>query len=144
MTDKTDDINELIGVLEDGREFYSEASAKVSDPDLKALFNQMGAAKKDIAADLKTIVQFKGEEPADGSFAGSVRQLYARVRVALSSEEDVQYVEQLEEFEDKILAKFEKQAKEAESLEVRAIAAKHLPEVKLQHDQMRAVQKALR
>ncbi len=144
MTDKADSINELISVLEDGCEFYTEASTNVSAPGLSTLFKQMGAAKKLIAAELKAIVRFKGGEPAEGSFAGSVRQAYARVRVALSSDESAQYVEQLEEFEDRILAEFKEQARDADSLEVRAIAAKHLPDLQRQHDQMRAIQNALR
>ncbi|MGY6553326.1 MAG: PA2169 family four-helix-bundle protein [Wenzhouxiangella sp.] len=143
MTNKTDDLNELITVLEDGREFYEEARDQVEDRGLKTLFGQMAQAKRLISAELKRIVRFKGEEPEEGSFAGSLRKLYAKIRVGLASDQSAQYVSQLEEFEDKILAKFEDQSKNADSLEVRAIAAKYLPELRRHHDQMRALENAL-
>ncbi len=143
MSNKTDNLNELISVLEDGREFYQEAQDKVDDRALMALFGRMARSKQLIAADLKGIVQFNGEEPAEGSFGGSVRKLYAQLRIALSSDSSAEYVSQLEEFEDRILKEFEKQTREADSPQVRAIAAKYLPEVRRHHDEMRALERAV-
>lgn len=143
MSEKTDELNELITVLEDGSEFYQEAHDNVNDTGLKNLFGRMFQSKQLIAADLRRIVRFKGEEPSEGSFGGSLRQQYAKLRVGLSSDKSAQYVAQLEEFEDQILKKFDAQSKESDNLEVRAIAAKFYPEVKQQHDQMRALQEAL-
>jgi len=97
--------------LNDGIKFYEEAAQQVERPDLQSLFGNMANHKKQIAQDLSSVVRSLGDAPAtSGTFAGSMRKLYAEMRTNMSSDKNHEYVAQLEEFEDRILHTFEKAA----------------------------------
>ncbi|MBN8482415.1 MAG: PA2169 family four-helix-bundle protein [Xanthomonadales bacterium] len=135
----TSTLNDLIQVLNDGKSFYEEAAPKVRS-DLASVFQRMARTKAAIVADLQSAVASAGEKPADGgSFAGTVRKWYAEMRTTLSADSDAQYVAQLEEFEDRILAEFRNAVEKSDDANVRAIAQRHLPAVSRDHDDMRAL-----
>jgi uncharacterized protein (TIGR02284 family) len=141
MKDAT--INDLIEVLEDGRNFYEEAAAKVPLPVLSALFARMAATKAAIANDLRTALTAMGGTPSsEGTFAGSVRKTYAEVRAKLSVDKNHAYVAELEEFEDRILKAFEYAAHNSADDRVRAIAQRYMPEVSRDHAHMRELKHA--
>lgn len=132
-------LNDLIEVLNDGKSFYEEAALKVR-PDLATIFVRMARTKGAIASDLKAQVASSGETPAQsGTFAGAIRKLYADVRTSLASDAEAEYVAQLEDFEDRILHSFRKAVENSEDANVRTIAQRHLPDVKRDHDDMRAL-----
>jgi uncharacterized protein (TIGR02284 family) len=136
-------LNELIEVLEDGKNFYQEAATKVSRPVLRALFERMATAKAAIESDLRTAVMARGEQPATtGSFAGAMQKAYAEVRAKLSSDKNHAYVAQLEQFEDRILYAFQHAAQESDDAEVRTIAQRYMLQVSRDHDQMRDLKHA--
>ena len=136
-------INEMIEVLNDGIAFYEEAAQEVVRPDLKALFSRMVATKKRIAQDLAATIKSAGNTPAkSGTFAGSLRKLYAEMRTKMTSDKNHEYVAQLEEFEDRILHTFEAAAKESDDAAVQRIAATYMSSVKQDHDLMRDLKKA--
>lgn len=139
----TSTLNDLIDVLEDGRNFYADAATKVERADLKALFERMARTKTAMVNDLKNKVVFSGKEPSDGSFAGSVRKAYADMKASLVSDTQAEYVAQLEEFEDRILDEFRDAIENTDDPEVRAIAAKYMPEVRRDHDEMKALKDAM-
>lgn len=145
MTTETDTstLNDLIDVLEDGRNFYADAATKVERGDLKALFERMARTKTAIANDLKNKVVFSGKEPSEGSFAGSMRKTYADMKASLVKDTQAEYVAQLEEFEDRILHEFRDAIEHTDDTEVRAIAAKYMPEVRRDHDEMKALKDAM-
>lgn len=145
MTTQTDTstLNDLIAVLEDGRAFYSEAADKVDRGDLKALFGRMASTKKAILTELRSRVAATGDSPSDGSFAGSVRKTYADLKARMSKDTDAEYIAQLEEFEDRILDEFRDALQESEDVEVQALAAKYMPQVQLDHDEMKALKDAV-
>ena len=138
-TTDTSTLNDLIQVLNDGKSFYEEAAPKVR-ADLGTVFQRMARTKAAIVSDLQGAVKSAGEKPAEsGTFAGSVRKLYADVRTSLASKPDAEYVIQLEEFEDRILAEFRSAVEKSDDASVRAIAARHRPNVTRDHDDMRAL-----
>jgi len=139
MASETSQLNDLINVLEDGRSFYKEAAEETGRADLKSLFSRMARVKLVMANDLKNKVVFNGDEPSKGSFAGSARKAYAEIRTRLSSDPDAEYVAQLEEFEDRILGEFRDRAEKSDDADVRRLAMKYLPEIKRDHDEMRAL-----
>lgn len=143
MATDTATLNDLINVLEDGRSFYGDAAEKVERPDLKALFQRMARTKAAIVNELKAKVTFSGEKPSDGSIAGSLRKAYAEVKATLVSDTQAEYVAQLEEFEDRILDEFRDAIEESDDIEVRNVALKYLPEVRRDHDEMRALKRAM-
>lgn len=143
MTDhvETATLNDMIEVLNDGKSFYEEASQHVH-AELAPVFQRIAKTKGAIAADLAKKVVARGGEPASGgSFSGSIRTMYAEVRTSLASDEDKEYIVQLEEFEDRILAAFRKAVEESDDPGVREIAARYLPEVTRDHNDMRAMKK---
>lgn len=139
----TSTLNDLINVLEDGRNFYADAATKVDRADLRALFERMARTKTAIVNDLKNKVVFSGEEPSDGSMGGSIRKAYAELKAKLVSDTEGEYVAQLEEFEDRILKEFREAIEGSDDVEVKNIALKYMPEVRRDHDEMRALKEAM-
>ena len=138
----TASLNEMIEVLNDGKQFYAQAATEVKRPDLQSLFRRMAATKGDIASQLQVRAQALGEKPAaGGSFSGALQKLYAEVRVKMTSDPDHEYVAQLEEFEDRIKHAFESAAASSDDSAVRRIADKYLSSVEKDHDLMRDLKK---
>lgn len=131
-------LNEMIEVLNDGKAFYAEAAKDVTRPDLQALFSRMVATKTEIAAQLAAVVNALGETPATaGTFAGTMRKLYAELRTQMATHKNHEYVAQLEEFEDRILHTFEAAVTNSGDSTVRRIADKYMSSVQKDHDLMR-------
>lgn len=137
MKTDTATLKDLVEVLNDGRQFYEEASTKVQKPELQRLFGRMALTKGAIAGDLKTRIVAAGKDaPEGGSFSGSLHKAYSEVRAKLSSSPDGEYVGQLENFEDRILHAFRNAADKSEDAQVRALANKYMPEVLRDHNEM--------
>lgn len=135
----TGTLNDLIEVLNDGKAFYEEAASKAR-ADLATTFQGMARTKAAIAADLAAHVATLGEKPATGgTFFGSIRKAYAEMRTAIASDQNAEYVSQLEEFEDRILHTFRGAVENSDDPAVRSIAQRYLPDVKRDHDAMRAL-----
>jgi uncharacterized protein (TIGR02284 family) len=135
-------LNEMIEVLNDGKQFYAEAASELKREDLRALFRRMATHKEQVAGELSKVVASLGEQPAsDGTFSGSIRKLYAEVRTKLSSDSDHEFVAQLEEFEDRIKHAFERVVAESNDTSARQVADKYFSSVKKDHDIMRDLKK---
>jgi uncharacterized protein (TIGR02284 family) len=143
MKNDTSTLNDLIEVLEDGKKFYEEASAKVTRSDLRTLFGRMAMTKGAIVSDLKTAVVARGDQPStEGSFAGSIRKMYSEMHARLSSDKNYAYISDLEQFEDRILHEFQDAAQKSDDAGVRTIAQRYMPEISRDHAQMRELKHA--
>lgn len=141
-THDTASLNEMIEVLNDGKQFYAQAATEVKRADLQALFRRMAATKGDIASQLQVRARALGEKPATGgSLSGALQKLYAEVKVKLTSDSDHEYVAQLEEFEDRIKHAFESAVASSDDNDVRRIADKYLSSVEKDHNLMRDLKK---
>ncbi|MFA5496437.1 MAG: PA2169 family four-helix-bundle protein [Porticoccaceae bacterium] len=144
MTSSTAQLNELIEITRDGKEFYDHARDEVKDVRFKALFADMSQAKNEVIQALAAKVIADHEQPsASGTFVGKMRQAYANVRAALSSDEEAAYVIQLEEAEDRILHAFQDALESAEP-DVRALLVMEMPKVRACHDRMRSVKQTIK
>ena len=138
MSKTTSKLNDLIELLNDGENFYTEAAAKVKLPAYKNLFLRMATLKRAVSADLASHVTAHGGDAASGGTVfGSLRKMYADVRASMTSDSEAVYVAQLEQTEDRILEAFRDELNDDESLEVRRLAERHYPELKRAHDEMR-------
>lgn len=138
MTKIASSLAELVDILNDGIEFYLGAASKVSDPELIECFQRMSYLKKTIASDLNAEIALEGERPReDGSFAGSMRKAYADVLAKLADDTARQYIAQLEEHEDRLLAAFREALLSDPSTRVRDLALLYFPEVDKMHADMR-------
>lgn len=143
MSTDTSTLNDLIDVLEDSRDFYSDAAKNAEHAQYKQLFERFAQTKAGIASDLKTRVAARGDSPSDGSLGGSLRKGWAELRVKLSKDSDVEYIAQLEEFEDRVIEAFRDAVNDSDDAEVRAIAQRYRPQVEQDHAQMRDLKHAL-
>jgi len=143
MSNKTEQLNELIAIIRDGQRFYEHAHDEVKDVRLQALFRDMSQTKNQVIQALSVKVAANHEEPtSSGTVAGKLRQAYADARATLSSDEEATYVAQLEEAEDRILHAFEDALESAEP-DVRALLAVEMPKVRACHDRMRDLKHAM-
>lgn len=138
-------LNDLIEIARDGGEFYTEAAGKVEDSELSALFGQMATHKRDIVAGLSADVAAAGGEPAEhGTMVGTMAQAYANVRAALG-DTNYEYVAQLEEAEDRLMAAFKDTINDSDTpAAAKASAQKYLPRVVECHNIMRGRKQALK
>ena len=98
MSNKTEQLNELIAIIRDGQRFYEHAHDEVKDVRLQALFRDMSQTKNQVIQALSVKVAANQEEPtSSGTVVGKLRQAYADARATLSSDEEATYVAQLEE-----------------------------------------------
>lgn len=138
MSTTTSKLNDLIELLNDGENFYTEAAAKVKLPAYKNLFLRMATIKRAVSADLASHVAAHGGDVASGGTVfGSLRKMYADIRASMTKDSEAVYVAQLEQTEDRILEAFRDELNDDESLEVRRLAERHYPELKRAHDEMR-------
>ncbi|TBU75077.1 hypothetical protein DNK06_18470 [Pseudomonas daroniae] len=143
MSNKTDQLNELIAIIRDGQRFYEHAYGEVKDVRLQALFRDMSQTKNQVIQALSVKVAANQEEPtSSGTVVGKLRQAYADARATLSSDEEATYVAQLEEAEDRILHAFEDALESAEP-DVRALLAVEMPKIRACHDRMRDLKHAM-
>ncbi len=142
MSQKTEQLNELIAIIRDGQRFYEHAHDEIKDERLQSLFRDMAQAKHQVIQALAVKVAANHEAPASsGTLMGKLRQAYADARATLSSDEEATYIAQLEEAEDRILEAFE-DAMESAQPDVRALLAVEMPKVRACHQRMRELKKA--
>lgn len=106
MNHSNKNLNDLVSIARDGKDFYEHAVTKVDDAALKALFTRIAASKGAIVQGLSAEIRAEGDKPTQsGTFVGEISKLYGEVR-ALVGNKDYAYVAQLEESEDRLLKAF--------------------------------------
>ena len=137
-------LRELVGLLDDGHRFYTQAAEKVERAELKDLFLRLARTKAAIAGALNERLRARGETTSgDGTLLGHLQQTFAGICAQLSSTPAVTYVEQLERFEDRMRDAFREAAGESEDADTRALAAKYMPDVLRDHSEMSALKRQL-
>jgi uncharacterized protein (TIGR02284 family) len=143
MTDKIQQLNELIEISRDGQRFYQHAHDEVQDVRLKALFRDMSQSKTELIRALAVKVCASQEKPADGgTVVGKLRQVYADTKATLVNDEEATYVAQLEDAEDRILHAFEDVLEDCDP-DVRALLVAQMPDVRANHDRMRNLKQSM-
>lgn len=139
------ELNDLIEIARDGKDFYEEAATKVKDAELAALFTRIAGVKGRIIATLSSTVVASGGSPAEhGTMRGSMQQMYGKIRAALG-DTNYGYVAELEESEDRLLGAFREALKERElSPAAQQEIALLMPEVQECHNVMRARKHAMK
>ncbi len=112
--------------------------------DLKQFFSRMADTKAAIIVDLQGKVSAEGERPAQrGTLAGTLRKGYAELRAKMADDKEMEYIVQLEQFEDRILNRFRHAVKESDDPSVRMVADKYLPQVIRNHNEMRDLKRGM-
>ncbi len=143
MTHTTEQLNELIEITRDGQRFYQHAHDEVKDMRLQALFRDMSQSKGELIRALSVKVAANQAKPASGgTLVGKLRQVYADTKATLVIDSEATYVAQLEEAEDRILHAFE-DALECAEPDVQALLSAEMPNVRANHDRMRALKQSM-
>ena len=136
-------LNHLIAICRDGEEFYAMAADKVADPGLQGLFREMAQVRRRIAEDLRPEVSRAGGSPSEGgTFAGTVRRVYANLKASLSSDKHEVLLSELVELEEQALAAFERAQSEPMTPEGKALVAEKVRTIRETHERMRRVKDA--
>lgn len=134
---ETKELRELVKILQDSADFYSEACKKVKDSNLKATFDDIAVLKQQLVARLQPLIVMKDGEPEDShSMAVKLRQLYTNILASLQSDKTGTFINNLEEIEDKTKQKAHRAMDVAGSTGVAAALQDVYPDIKQCHDEM--------
>lgn len=142
-TETTNKLNDVVAIMRDGVHFYDEAIEAIDNPGLNAVFRRYRDAKQVLASDLSTAVELRGDDPeTDGTFVGSMREGYTKLRASLGNA-DKAFVSELEEHEDQALHKVQDLLEDGDTpTEAKAVLNRVYPEIKSLHDDMRDIKEA--
>jgi len=86
----SDDLKEILELVNDGKEGYQSAAEATENPDLKALFARLSGERIVYAAELKEHIALHGEEAANqsGGILGGLHRTWLTIKQVLSGKED--------------------------------------------------------
>ncbi|NKF21806.1 PA2169 family four-helix-bundle protein [Solimonas marina] len=98
-------VRHLIEVAKDGARFYDDALRHVDDPNLRATFEEMAVAKRELITGLSARLRSDGvAPPMHGTVTGAVHKVCTDVAARLSPHREAQiYVAQLERVEQRLV-----------------------------------------
>lgn len=145
MNHSNKNLNDIVAIARDGKDFYEHAATKVDDAALKALFTRTAVAKSAIVQGLSAEIRAEGDKPTEsGTFVGEISKLYGDVR-AMLGHKDYSYVAQLEESEDRMLKAFNAAIADKDtSVAALGVLNRLAPEVRECHNMMRDRKLALK
>jgi uncharacterized protein (TIGR02284 family) len=145
MNTHTVALKDIVESLNDGRKFYEDAAKMVEAPVFQSLFRNMARTKALIANDFNKQIVAEGDKaPSGGTVGGTLRKVYGELAAQLSKTPNAEFVAQLEEFEDRIVAEFHAAAEASGNPTLHALVEKHMSEVLRDHEQMRKLKRAMR
>jgi uncharacterized protein (TIGR02284 family) len=135
-------VNDLIETCRDGEQGFREASEGVSDPELKALFNQYSRQRAKFASELRSQVMALGGDPENkGSVAGAVHRGWINVKSAITGKDDKAVISECERGEDVAKESYEKALKADLPAPISAIVQSQYAQVKEAHDRVRDLER---
>jgi uncharacterized protein (TIGR02284 family) len=138
MTDNAQLLSDIVQAARDGADCYDAAARDVTDAQLRESFERSAEAKRALIAALCGRLEMMGAEaPQTGTVRGALRKAYTDLRASLSRHDARVYVAQLEEAEDRLLARVEQAVASTDNAEIRSQLQAHLPGVRACHDEMR-------
>lgn len=86
----TNDLKEILELVNDGKEGYQSAAEATENPELKALFSKLSGERIVYAAELKEHIALHGAdaENDNGGILGGLHRTWLTIKKALSSKED--------------------------------------------------------
>ena len=101
----TDTVNDLLQVLEDGKQGFRKAAEAVQDPNLKVLFSEYANERAQMAEELLAFTPAQREEKKP-TVAGTVHQGWIDLKAALTSGDDHAILAECERGEDHAVEAF--------------------------------------
>jgi len=130
------DLEQVLTLINDGKEGYQSAAEATDNPELKALFAKFSGERIVYAADLKEHIAAHGgtADNDNGGLLGGLHRTWINIKEALSSKEDKAILTAIPEGERAAIAKYN---------ELIADYADHADHLKLLEEQRDGIQAAL-
>jgi uncharacterized protein (TIGR02284 family) len=109
MNTTTTTLNNLIEILKDGQQGFTEAGRDVQSGDLKAVLSGFATQRDQFATQLQVLAKNFGEDaPArTGSVTGAVHRGWIHLKAAIASRDDHAILEECERGEDAAVAAYQ-------------------------------------
>lgn len=131
-------LNELIATCGAGAHGFATAAEHVSAPELKDVFNNYAAQRRELSAELVAAVQARGGEPvSDDSVAGKMHRGWIGLRQALTGKEAHAILAECERGEDAAVADYREAIEALVDPDLREIVTRQFVRVKAAHDTVR-------
>jgi uncharacterized protein (TIGR02284 family) len=103
------DLQELLVLVNDGKEGYQSAAEAAESPDIKAFFSQLSGERIVYAAELKEHIELHGAvaENENGGLLGGIHRAWLNVKQAFTSKDDQAILQAVVTGERAAIAKYD-------------------------------------
>lgn len=148
MTNQSHEIsrlNNLIVTAVDSVDGYEEAAKNTEAARFSAMFKDRAAERQAVLVDLrKEVTRLGGEPEDDGTMLAGAHRVFVNLKSVVSGQDDKAIIDEIEQGEDHIKAKFETALEDDQiSPQVRNAIRDCYSSIKRGHDQMRDLKHAL-
>jgi len=137
-------LNDLIETCMDGEEGFRTCADSVTNPQLKAFFEQKAERCRIGAGQLQQKVRELGGDPErGGSMSGAVHRFWVNIRSRIAGMDEHAVLDECERGEDSAKRAYEEALQEDLPADVRTLIGKQYREVKMNHDSVREMRNAM-
>lgn len=144
MTSNVDEtrstLNDLIETCKDSEEGYREAAEKVKDREIHSLFLKYSLQRAAFAGQLQAeVVALGGEAATTGSVEGAIHRGWVGLKSALTVDNDLAVLEEVERGEDTTMKDFNDALVKNLPANLRTIVERQYWEIRKIHDNVRSM-----
>lgn len=139
MSQRLNNLNEIIAVLKSGADFYRKAARQADGDERARIFEDHAALRETTARHLSDIVEDVGGEVKERSVAEEVRKVATQTGAAIV-DTDARLVDGLEEHEDRTLAAFRNAVLHPDNARDEAMLKDFMQKFEESHERMRTLQ----
>lgn len=142
MTSETSAIRDLIKVLNDGVNFYTDAKVELKGSGYEPVFQEMIDVRQNALVRLQPLLYAREGEVEDGqTVGGALRKAYTDLLSKIKSDKAKTYIVQLEELEDRTLEYVRKAQAEVVSVDFTTALNYILISMQECHNRMRSLKR---
>ncbi|WP_049631692.1 PA2169 family four-helix-bundle protein [Cellvibrio sp. pealriver] len=135
-------IRDLIKVLNDGVNFYTDAKIELKGSGYESVFQEMIDVRQNALVRLQPLLYAREGDVEEGNtIEGSLRKTYADLLAKIKSSKSKTYIVQLEELEDRTLETIKKAQQEVVSIDFNIALNYILVSMQECHNRMRALKR---
>ncbi|WP_331344721.1 PA2169 family four-helix-bundle protein [Cellvibrio sp. UBA7661] len=135
-------IRDLIKVLNDGVNFYTDAKIELKGSGYESVFQEMIDVRQNALVRLQPLLYAREGDVEEGNtIEGSLRKTYADLLAKIKSNKSKTYIVQLEELEDRTLEYIKKAQQEVASVDFNVALNYILVSMQECHNRMRALKR---
>ena len=133
-------LNDLIETCKDGELGFKTAAEGLTNPEIKAKFNEYSRQRGEMARELQNEVRRLGGDPEkSGSMSGSLHRGWLDIKSAVTGKDDHAIVAEAERGEDVAKGVYESALKEALPGTLQTVVQQQSAKVRQAHDHVRAL-----